>query len=366
MMERTDVVVIGGSVAGLIAGHRLHQRNADFVILEASPRIGDAWRERYDSLRLFSYRRYASLPGLGMPIGMRDCPTRDELADHLEGYARHFALPVRTSTRVERVSSDDGGFRVDAVGPQGPITIAAAAVIVAAGAHRRPVRPPFADRLDPAVRQLHSIGYRSPADLAPGPVLVVGAGNSGTDIALDAARAGHPTVLAGRHPGQTPFRLDSVGGFVGAHAFLFALRHLTVRTRPGRIARDRLTGHGLMLIRNKLADLDAAGVRRVGRITGVADGLPIIDGGESLAPATVVWCTGSRPDLAWLDLDGVLDEDGEPVQTEGIARTVPGLGFVGLDFQYSAASATIQGMDRDARAVLDAVLSAPVATPVAA
>jgi putative flavoprotein involved in K+ transport len=366
MIEHTDVVVVGGSVAGLITGYRLQQRNADFVILEASPRVGDAWRDRYDSLRLFSYRHYASLPGLTMPIGMRDCPTRDELADYLEGYARRFRLPVRTATRVERISLGEGGFRVEVVGPAGPATIAAPTVVVAAGAHRRPVRPPFADRLDPAIRQLHSIGYRSPADLAPGPVLVVGAGNSGTDIALEAARAGHPTVLAGRHPGQTPLRIDSLPGFLGGHAFLFALRHLTVRTRPGRAARDRLNGHGLMLIRNKLADLDAAGVRRVGRITAVVGGLPVVDGGESLPPATVVWCTGSRPDLAWLDLDGALDENGEPVQTEGVSRAVPGLGFVGLDFQYSAASSTIQGMDRDARAVLNAVAGARRPAPAMA
>jgi putative flavoprotein involved in K+ transport len=367
MIERKDVVVVGAGVAGLITGYRLQQRGTEFVLLEGSDRIGDGWRERYDSLRLFSYRHYAGLPGRRMPIGVRDCPTRDQMADYLEDYARAFALPVRTGTRVERVSRADGGFLVETIGPDGPGTIEARVVIVAAGAHRRPVRPPFADRLDPAIRQVHSLRYRSPADLAPGPVLVVGAGNSGTDVALDAVRAGHPTVLAGRHPGQTPFEIDTLLGFVAGHAFLFALRHLTVRSRPGRAMRERLHGHGLMLIRNKLAHLDAAGVQRVTRIMGVQDGRPVTDTGEVLAPATVVWCTGSRPDLAWLDLDGVLDEDGEPVHTEGVAEGMPGLGFVGLDFQYSAASSTIQGMDRDARAVLDALLrTAPVRELVAA
>jgi putative flavoprotein involved in K+ transport len=121
-----------------------------------------------------------------------------------------------------------------------------------------------------------------------------------------------------------------------------------------------------MLIRNKLADLDGAGVRRVGRITGVAAGRPVTDDGEALLPATVVWCTGSRPDLSWLDLDGVLDEDGEPRHTEGVADGVPGLAFVGLDFQYSAASGTIQGMDRDAEAVLEVLLADRARVPAAA
>ncbi|MDQ1512368.1 MAG: putative flavoprotein involved in transport [Microbacteriaceae bacterium] len=364
---QVEVAVIGGGVAGLLAGQRLRARGVDFVILDDHARVGDAWRERYDSLRLFSYRYYASLPGLPMPVGVRHCPTRDELADYLEGYARHFELPVRTSTRVIRVGrAEDGGFVIEVESPTGHEAILASRVIVAAGAHRRPVRPPFADLVDPRVRQLHSIGYRGPADFAPGPVLVVGAGNSGTDIALDAARAGHVVVLAGRHPGQTPFAIDSLPGFIGGHVFLFVLRHLTVRTRVGRAARERQRGHGLMLIRNKLADLDAAGVRRVERIAAVRNGLPVTSDGEELTPAAIVWCTGSRPELSWLEVDGALDEDGEPIQTEGVADHVPGLAYLGLDFQYSAASATIQGMTRDARTVVDRLLRNPVAVPVAA
>lgn len=362
-----EVAVIGGGVAGLAAGQRLRARGVEFVILDDHARVGDAWRERYDSLRLFSYRYYASLPGLPMPVGMRHCPTRDELADYLEGYARHFELPVRTSNRVVRVGrAEDGGFVVEAVSPTGRQAIRAARVIVAAGAHRRPVRPPFADLVDARVRQLHSIGYRSPGDFASGPVLVVGAGNSGTDIALDAARAGHVVVLAGRHPGQTPFPIDSVPGFIGGHAFLFVLRHLTVRSRAGRAARDRQRGHGLMLIRNKLADLDAAGVRRADRIAAVRNGLPVTGDGEELTPATIVWCTGSRPELSWLEVDGALDEDGEPIQTEGLADQVPGLAYLGLDFQYSAASSTIMGMSHDARTVVDGLLRTRVAVRVAA
>jgi putative flavoprotein involved in K+ transport len=208
----------------------------------------------------------------------------------------------------------------------------------------------------PSVRQLHSLEYRRPADLAPGPVLVVGAGNSGTDIALEAAAAGHPTVLAGRHPGQTPVRIDTVPGFLVGGVILGLLRHLTVASPVGRAARRRQAGHGLPLIRNKLSDLDAAGVRRIGRIVGVEGGRPVDADGLRVDASTIVWCTGSRVELSWIDVDGALDDDAEPRQTRGVADLVPGLGFVGLDFQYSAASSTIQGMDRDARSVVRRLL----------
>jgi putative flavoprotein involved in K+ transport len=355
--ERFDVAVVGGGVAGLITGRRLAERGRRFVILDEHERVGDAWRERYASLRLFSYRRYASLPGAPLPMGRWDCPTGTQLADHLEAVARRESLPVRCGVHVERVGRlDDGSFVLETTSGAGFGRLSADATVVAAGAHRRPVVPSFADLLEPSIRQLHSLGYRGAGDLAPGPVLVVGAGNSGTDIALEAARAGHETMLAGRHPGQTPFELDSRAGHLASMAMLFALRHLTVRTPPGRRMKARLRDHGLVLIRNKLAHLDVAGVRRTGRVVGVRNGLPALDGGDVVRPATVVWATGSRPDLRFLDIEGALDDDGEPVQTEGVADRVPGLGFVGLDFQYSAASGTIQGMDRDARAVLDALL----------
>ena len=364
-MKEIEVAVVGAGVAGLMAARRLQERGADFVLFDEHARIGDSWRDRYDSLKLFSYRRYASLPGMRIPLDRRQCPSKDELADYLEAYARRFEFPVRPSTRVMRVGRDGvDGFLLELESPTGVDRVRASRVIIAAGAHRRPVRPPFADRLDPSILQVHSLDYRSMEALPAGAVLVVGAGNSGTDIALDASRSGRPVVLAGRHPGQVPFKLDSLAGFLGAHVFLFVLRHLTVRTPAGRAAWARQRGHGLMLIRNRLEDLAAAGVRRVGRVEGARDGLPVVDGGEVLHPKVIIWCTGSRPDLSLLDLDGALDEDGAPVHTEGISDTVPGLGFLGLDFQFSAASATIQGMDRDARAVVAALLGRDTGRPV--
>ena len=345
LRNRVDTLVIGGGQAGLVMGYYLREAEEDFAILEADARVGDSWRQRYDSLRLFSPPRYASLPGWRIsPAG--PFPTRDEMADYLEAYALRFDLPVHTGTAVRRVSrSDGGGFLVET--SRGDYT--ADRVVVAAGMHRVPRVPALAAEVDPAVRQLTSIDYRNPGQFAPGGVLVVGAGNSGTDIALDAAAAGHQTWIAGRHPGQVPFDIDSPASRPGIAVAMFVFRHvLTLRTPMGRKQRSAHTGHGVNLVRNKLADLEAAGITRIGRIDAVSDGRPVSSDGVRPDVSTVVWCTGSRPDHSFLDLPLRYDDDGLPRHDRGVAEE-PGLYFLGLSFQFALASETIQGLARDAR-----------------
>ena len=351
-----DTVVIGAGPAGLVAAYHLRRAGEPCVVLEASTRVGDSWRARYDGLRLFSLPRYASLPGWRIPA--RGCPTRDEMADYLQAYAARFDLPVRTGERVQRVSRADGGFRVET----DSATYTCARVVVAAGAHTRPVTPTLANDLDPTLVQLHSLEYRNRDQLAPGGVLVVGAANSGTDVALESAAAGHPTWLAGRHPGQVPVDIDAPLGRLATPVVMFVARHvLTLDTPMGRGVAERSRGHGVNLVRNKLADLDAAGVVRIGRITAVRDGRPVAEDGSAPDVATVVWCTGSVPDLAFLDLP-VFAPDGTPVHDRGVAAE-PGLYFLGLDFQYALASSTIQGLDRDARHVVRHLLRHRQAVP---
>jgi putative flavoprotein involved in K+ transport len=340
-----DTVAIGAGPAGLVAAYRLRCAGEPCVVLEASTRVGDSWRARYDGLRLFSLPRYASLPGWRIPV--RDCPTRAEMADYLQAYAARFDLPVRTGERVQRISRADGGFRVET----DSATYTCARVVVAAGAHTRPVTPTLANDLDPALVQLHSLEYRNPDQLAPGGVLVVGAANSGTDVALESTAAGHPTWLAGRHPGQVPVDIDAPLGRLATPVVMFVARHmLTLDTPMGRRLAERSRGHGVNLVRNKLADLDAAGVVRIGRIAAVRDGRPVAEDGSAPDVATVVWCTGSVPDHAFLDLP-VFAPAGTPKHDRGVAAE-PGLYFLGLDFQYALASSTIQGLDRDARHVV--------------
>ena len=345
-MDTTGTVVIGGGQAGLVMAYYLRRAAEDFVVLDADERIGDSWRRRYDSLRLFSRPRYSSLPGWRMDLD--DCPTRDQMADYLQRYAVHFALPVRSGVRVTRLSRDDEHYRIETTDGD----YLTERVVVATGAHTTPSTPPFADRLDPSIRQLHSLDYRNPGQLADGTVLVVGAANSGTDVALDAVST-HRVLLAGRHPGQVPVDIDSPRGKVVLPVVMFALKHvLTRRTPMGRARIAAQTGHGVNLVRNKIEYLDAAGVTRIERITDVRDGCPVTaDGGLLTDVRTVVWCTGSRPDHGWIDLP-VFGPDGELQHDRGIATGEPGLMFLGLDFQFAIASATIQGLDRDARYLL--------------
>jgi putative flavoprotein involved in K+ transport len=346
-----DLAIIGAGAAGLHAAHLAAARGDEFAVFEGDPRIGDTWRGRYRSLRLFTPRRWASLPGMRIDIGMFAYPTAAQLADYLERYAASFDLPVRTSTRIERLTADGSGlFHLEL--STGEI-VETERVVVATGAHLRPITPAFAHDLDAGIRQLHSLHYRGPEDLADGPVLLVGVGNSGTDIALDAAASGRATTIAGRVPGEVPGRIDTPIGNLISDIFIRRLRNTTVDTEKGRLFQEEHRGHGVNLVRNHMADLRKAGIRHVGRVAGVIDGRPILEDGEAMDAATVVWATGSLPRHDWIDIPAAFDANGWPEHERGVVPAVPGLAFVGLPFQYSVASPTLMGMGRDAQYVVD-------------
>ena len=351
-----DLAIIGAGAAGLHTARLAAARGAEFAVFDGAPRIGDTWRERYRSLRLFTPRRWASLPGMRIDIGTFAYPTAAQLADYLERYAIRFDLPVRTSTRVDRLTLDGSGrFRMDLSTGE---TVDAERVVVAVGAHHRPITPAFARDLDPGVHQLHSLDYHGPEDLADGPVLVVGVGNSGTDIALDAAASGHATTIAGRVPGEVPGRIDTPIGNLISEIFIRRLRNTTIDTEKGRRFREEHRGHGVNLVRNHMADLRKAGIRHVGRVAGVVDGRPVLEDGEAIDAATVVWATGSLPRHDWIDIPAAFDIHGWPEHERGLVAAVPGLAFMGLPFQYSVASPTLMGMGRDAEYVVDRLFAA--------
>ncbi|GHF08372.1 oxidoreductase [Amycolatopsis deserti] len=344
---RFDTVVIGGGQAGLSAGYHLARDGRRFVILDAHERIGDSWRRHWDSLRLFSPARYDGLPGMRFPAPPGSFPTRDEMADYLEAYARRFELPVRCGTRVDRLSQEDGRFVVAA----GDQRFEAANVVVASGVWGAPSIPAFAGELSPRIRQMHSSEYRNPAQLRPGPVLVVGASHSGADIAYEVARE-HPTILSGTDTGEIPFHFESRVASVALRVLWFAATRILTVDRPvGRKLREEVRGHGGPLIRVKKEDLREAGVERVvDKTTGVRDGMPVLAGGRVLDVANVVWCTGFRPDYGWIDLP-VTGPDGYPEQERGVT-SVPGLYFVGLPFLHSFSSMLVGGAGRDAEYVV--------------
>lgn len=344
--ERHPVVIVGGGQAGLSVGYHLARRGIPFVILDAARRTGDSWRLRWDSLRLFTPAHLDGLDGMAFPARAGSFPTKEEMADYLESYARRFALPVRHGATVRTLGYADGRYRLQT----DDMVYEAEQVVVAMANYQKPFIPDFARRLEPGILQMHAGAYRNPAQLRDGPVLVAGAGNSGAEIALELAKT-RKVFLAGRDVGEVPFRIAS---FWGRHVmsrlvlrFVFH-RLLTTATPMGR--KRRAARGATPLIRTRGAELAAAEVERVPPVTGVKNGQPLLQDGRVLDAGNIIWCTGFRPDFSWIDLP-VFSEGGAPSHQRGVARTRPGLYFVGLHFLYAMSSTMIHGVGRDARHV---------------
>jgi putative flavoprotein involved in K+ transport len=341
--EYVETLVIGGGQAGLATGYQLSRRDLPYKIIDANERVGDAWRNRWDSLRLFTPNRLNSLPGMPFPGYHWGFPSKNEMADYLESYARKFDLRVETGVRVKRLTREGDRF----VATSRDRRFEAENVVVAMSSWQRPRVPDYAPELDPRIVQLHVAEYKNPGQLQEGDVLVVGAGNSGAEVAIEVART-HKVSLSGAGNGALPFRPESVAArvlmpFIGRVVFH---RVLTTGTPIGRKARPKWISTGEPLIRTKPKDLAALGVERVPRVTRVQSGLPQLEDGRSLDVANVVWCTGFHPGFSWIDLP-VLGPQ-EPLHRRGIVESEPGLYFIGLKFLYSVSSEQIQGVGRDA------------------
>jgi putative flavoprotein involved in K+ transport len=346
--QHIETLIIGAGQAGLATGRHLQRFGRPFLVVDANGRVGDNWRQQWDSLRLYTPARYDGLPGLPFPGDPWSFPQKDEVAAYLESYALHWDLPVRTSTTVEAVEARPGGGYTVSLGAE---AMTCDNVVVATGTFgRTPYVPPFAAELDRSITQLHSSEYRRPGKLRAGRVLVVGASHSGTDIAYEVART-HETVLCGRDPGQMPIRFESRRARPVMPLLLFVARHvLTRRTPIGRRAMAHVRFHGGPMLRVKREDLQQRGVQRVPeRVTGVSDGMPVV-GHRRVEVQNVVWCTGFQQAFDWIHLD-VLDEDGWPAEFRGVVESAPGLYFCGLSFQYSFTSMLLPGIGRDAEHV---------------
>ncbi|MEO8511885.1 MAG: NAD(P)-binding domain-containing protein [Chloroflexota bacterium] len=354
-VERHEVVVIGAGQAGLAAGYHLAQRGIEFVILEASPHVGDVWRDRYDSLRLYSPARYDALPGYPFPLGRNVFPTGSQMGEYLEAYVAHHRLPVCKAVHVDalRAAPDaSDGYLISA----GPRSYAANQVIVAIGGFQRPHVPEFGPQLDARIRQLHSADYRNPGQLVDGPVLVVGVSHSGADLAYEVAAAGHRTILSGKDHGQLPFSVDSRRGVLAWPIMRFiAWNLLTLSTPIGRKMAPEIRKGGGPLLRIRRSDLERAGVERhEARTAGASDGRPMLADGTVLDVANVIWCTGFRPDYSWIDLP-VIGEGGWPMEHRGVVDSSPGLYFLGIPFLYSFTSMLVIGAGRDAAYVVERI-----------
>lgn len=352
--EDFKVIIIGAGQAGLSTGYFLSKLNIPFIILDANKRIGDSWRNRWDTLHLFTPAKFDGLPGMPFPASPNYFPTKDEMADYLENYAAHFNLPVRTGIKVDGLSREGNLYCITA----GNQHFQAEHVIIAMSNYQSPKIPSFAKELNPDILQLHSFDYRNQSQLQEGGVLVAGAGNSGSEIALESAKNNHPVWLSGRDVGHIPFNIESaLAKFILVRLVIRILFHriLNTNTPVGRKARPKIISQGGPLIRIKPKEIINAGIERVPRVVGVKKGLPLLENQDTLDIKNIVWCTGFYPSFSWIDIP--IFNGKELSQKRGIVEKEPGLYFVGLHFLYSLSSAMIHGVSRDAEYVAKTIVT---------
>jgi putative flavoprotein involved in K+ transport len=337
--ERHEVIVVGGGQAGLVMGYFLARQRRRFRILEAADTPAAAWRARWDSLRLFTPVRYDSLPGRAFPGDPDGYPGRDDVVAYLTDYARHFELPVELTTRVRAVRRADGsGYVVEAGGDR---TYLAEQVVVATGPFQVPRVPPVAHPLDPGVVQLHSTAYRRPDQVPDGPVLVVGGGNTGFQIAEELSRTHEVHLSVGSR--QTPLPQRIAGRDLVRYLDALGVLRVNADSRLGRRLRYRDT----LIGSSPRAARERHGIRlRERTVDAQGPEVAFADGGR-LAPAAVIWASGFAIDHSWVHVP-VFDDAARLMHHRGVTSS-PGLYFLGLTWQHTRGSALLGWVKHDAQ-----------------
>jgi putative flavoprotein involved in K+ transport len=331
-----DVLVIGAGQAGLAMGYYLQRAGRDFAIVDGMSEIGASWSSRWDSLVLFTPAQVDNLPGLPFPGEEDTYPTKDGVAAYLKAYANTFDLPVRTNTPVSKVVRDGDRY----VATTGDSSLAAGSVVIATGPFQAPFVPGLSGDVDPAVRQLHSSSYQRPDQLPPGDVLVVGGGNSGCQIAGELAASHHVELAIAKKSPVIPQRL--LGRDIWWWGGKLGVRKVTVGSKLGQrlAARDPIIGRGPR-------SLVAAGVTLRDAVRSIAGRTVTFVDGATSKPEAIVWATGFRGSYGWIDVPGVVDEQGRPRHRRGVTRA-PGFYFLGLSWQWTRGSALLGWVGDDA------------------
>jgi putative flavoprotein involved in K+ transport len=342
-LDQVEVAVVGGGQAGLAVGYYLAQQGRRFVIFERANELAPAWRERWESLTLFTPRRYSGLPGLpwrGEPDGY---PTRDEVIAYLERYAETFELPVALSSEVKEIDRGaDERLLLEVDGR----TIAADQVVVATGPFQTPFVPELAERLSEDVFQTHAVGYRKPTDVPQGKVLVVGGGNTGFQIAKELSATHTVALSIGSRQKPLPQR------FLGRDLFWWLTKagilDKTTESRLGRKLSTRDT-----LIGSSPRQLKRYGIELKPRLVDAGGGRTRFDDRSELEVGAVIWATGYRPDYSWIKLP-IFDEHGRLLHRRGVTA-VHDLYFIGLSWQHTRGSALIGFVKDDAAFIAEKI-----------
>ncbi|WP_134683148.1 flavin-containing monooxygenase [Brevibacillus migulae] len=340
-MNIYDVIVIGAGQAGLAMSYYLQQEGLSFLVLDQHQQVGESWRRRYDSLVLFTPRTYSGLPGLPFPGNQDELPTKDDVAHYLQLYAAYFQFPIRHQQTVISVTLQRGTYLVKTDAADSYL---AKQIVVATGPFHRPLVPSWSKRLASSINQLHTNEFRNSAQLVDGPVLIVGAGNSGAQLAVELAAERHVYLAFGQNRAHFPLILWGKNLFWYLDKLGFS--NITINSRLGRwlaAKPDPIFGY-----KEEIKQLIAQNRMTIKPRARSAnhDSVHFTDGSQLSVP-NILWATGYQPDYTWLDVPGVRNPDGKPIHDRGVTP-LPGLYFLGLPWQYRRSSALLGGVGADA------------------
>lgn len=348
MVKRFNTIIVGAGQAGLAMGYYLRNKSNSFILLDNHARVGDSWRFRYDSLKLFTPRSFSALPGMELPGDQAGYPTKDEVADYLEKYAQQFKLPVKLNTKITKVTKHDGYFHI--VTNSGEEFLSKN-LIVATGPFQKPFIPSFSEEIPNEIFQVHSASYENPSQLKEGAVLIVGGGNSGMQIATELTSTKKDVNISlGKKPKFLPYEVLNKSIFWWFN--VLGISKLTVHSKLGQILKknDPIIGKEVKPL------IKEGKVKIYPRTVGYRDGKIHFDNGKDMQPQNIIWATGFVPDYDWLDISNIFDEKGLPFHERGVTKE-PGLFFLGLSWQYRRGSALLLGVGEDAKYLVEKLKS---------
>ncbi len=346
-----DLLIIGAGQAGLTMGYYLRDAKLSYLLLDQDDSVGDSWRKRYDSLKLFTPRAYSKLPGFAFSGDQEECPTKDETANYLEHYANNFHLPLALNTKVEKIEKIGEHFVVTCKNK----TYQTKSVVVATGAFQNPFVPEISNGLSAQVVQVHSAKYHDPSDIPEGTTLVVGTGNSGVQIASELAKRGTVLLSSGHSPLILPAKVGGKSIFwwmdkVGIWKLFLTTSHHTM------IGSYFLQLQSKIVIGTEVKNLlQKEKILLKPRVTACAENRVTFVDSTTAKVDSVIWATGFKQDFGWIGVAEVVSNDGNPVHTRGITK-IPGFYFLGLPDFYSGGSSHIAGVKYDAKFLAEHIL----------